>query len=140
MAFVATVVAVLLTACTVQGSDVAPTPPPEGRIASATIVPVEPSVQEIPGQPPDVHYGTVDDAQIGVTYEYHLYVHCGLRYARFANRWWAANPPVDETFSGNSMNYLDGAMTLVSADAARFEWTDGRVDFVPSSRPPAPCA
>jgi len=34
------------------------------------------SVQEIPGQPPVVHYGTVDSPEVGVAYEYHLYIHC----------------------------------------------------------------
>ncbi len=103
-------------------------------------MPVPSSVQVIPGQPPLVHYGTVEDPQIGVAYEYHLYLHCGLRQATFGGRGWVvrrsdgARPVMDQS------QYATGAMTLVSPELARFEWPGGGADFVPADAPLQPCA
>jgi len=69
-------IAALLAGCG-GGTTPAPTPAPTTSAAPArTVVPVPSSVQEIPGQPPVVHYGTVDSPEVGVAYEYHLYIHC----------------------------------------------------------------
>ena len=98
------------------------------------------SVQRIPGQPPVVHYGTVDDPQVGVAYEYHLYVHCGVRAARFGGRWWQSVAPGDGvTLPNDGSQYVTGSMTLVAPTIARFEWDGRSADFAPADDEPPPC-
>jgi hypothetical protein len=117
-----------------------PLAPPVTTGAGRTIVPVPSSVQRIPGQPPVVHYGTIDSPDIGVAYEYHLYVHCGVRAARFGGRWWQAVSPSDERHTDGGPGYLAGSMTLVQPDLARFAWAGCSADFTPAPIEPTPCA
>jgi hypothetical protein len=137
--------AVVLAGCT---APLATSPPPQASpnasAVARTTVPVPSRVQRIPGQPPVVHHGTVPSPVTGVAYEYHLYVHCGIRAARFGGREWAAVAPVSDppaTIARPSdLNYLRGSMTLVAPDLARFAWDGGSADFVPAGPPLAPCA
>jgi hypothetical protein len=145
--FAAVLVAVLAGCTSEESTSPQPSASPSAAAPARTIVPVPTSLQEIPGQPPVVHYGTVDNPEIGVAYEYHLYVHCGIRAAKFGGHWWlAVFPTNDRPFAGDGAtrplnpNYLDGAMTLVAPDLARFEWVDGSADFTPALTEPPPCA
>lgn len=74
---------------------------------------------------------------VGVAYPYDLYVHCGIRHAKFGGRWWHAVPERP----GQLGPYTPGTMTLVSADHARFDAADPRVtvDFQPATDVPIPC-
>ena len=85
-----------------------------------------------------------DGPVAGQRYPYDLYVHCGIRYARFGGRWWHAEverpaPPPRPSRDGN---YVTGTMTLVSADRARFDSDDPplTVDFRPLAGALDPCA
>jgi len=84
-----------------------------------------------------------DKPAIGAAYPYQLYVHCGVKYARFGGRWWVATaeqsqPPAPP---GRDGNYVSGTMTLVAADRARFQSTNPPVtaDFRPAGSAPALC-
>lgn len=125
------------TAVTSPASTTAPSASPSVR---RSVVPVPTSVQRIPGQPPFIHYGTVDHPEIGVTYEYHLYVHCGVRAAKFGGRWWIANPHSGAEPPNDGSQYATGSMTLVAPDLARFEWDVSSADFAPASVEPLPCS
>ncbi len=137
--------AALLTGCT-QHEGIPPiyygTPPPPP--ASATPVPVPSSVQHIPGQPPVVHYGTVPDARLGVSYEYHLYVHCGIHTAQFAGRTWIAQPEAADPLTAETEigpdQHLAGSMTLATPDIAVFRWPGGSAQFEPVAAPQGLCA
>ena len=134
----------VLAGCTsVPPTTPRPPGPPATPTAVRTTVPVPSSVQLIPGQPPVVHHGTVPSPEIGVAYEHHLYVHCGIRAAQFGGRQWVAVSPTDvPPWSGAQPdpNYLHGSMTLLAPDLARFAWDGGGADFVPADPPLAPCA
>jgi hypothetical protein len=144
----AAVLLAALAACTPQVSTEArPPAPPSAPAPVRTVVPVPSTVQTFPDQPPFVHYGTVDDPEIGTAYEHHLYVHCGIRAAEFGGRWWSAVTPAgNNPFPGNRApgqpdpNHLHGSMTLVAPDLARFEWDGGSADFAPAAAAPPPCA
>lgn len=132
---VVTLSVLLLAGCTTIEATGGPVditaPPPTG----VTPVPVPTSVQRIPDQPPVVHYGTVPDAELGVPYEYHLYVHCGIRIAEFAGRSWIALPHSDPLTPDAEIRpdqYLPGAMTLLAPDRAMFVWSVGRAEFEPA--------
>jgi hypothetical protein len=92
-----------------------------------------------------VHYGTVDSPEVGVAYEYHLYIHCGVRAALFGGRWWLAiqpgplNPPPVAGPTAIVTGYLTGSMTLLAADHARFDWDSGTAEFTPAQSEPVPC-
>ncbi len=87
---------------------------------------VDPSLLERPPQGPG--------AEIGSTYPYTLYVHCGVRDAHFDGRVWMAdpmlgnyNPPPGWT-SGDSR----GTIELVRDDLAVFKSVSGRtIEFIP---------
>ncbi len=143
---------VVITACSPGAVIDAPAPapttvPPTVPTASVPIVPVPSSVYEVPGQPPVVLPGTVARPDPGVAYEYHLYVHCGIRAANFGDREWVvASTTSVPRGSGDGgdrqpdINYRRGSMTLVAPDRARFAWDGGTADFVPATTPPPPCA
>ena len=129
----------LIAGCTteqpVERSPSISAPPPQ-----RTIVPVPSSLQRTPGQPPIVEYGTVENPQIGVSYEYHLFVHCGVRAARFGGRWWQSVVPSDgRTLPNDRSQYVTGSMTLISPAVARFEWGGRSADFAPADVEPPPC-
>lgn len=143
---------VVIAACSPGAVSDAPAPapttaPPTVPTTSVPIVPVPSSVYEVPGQPPVVLPGTVARPEPGVAYEYHLYVHCGIRAAWFGDREWVvvsttSVPPNsgDDADRQPDLNYRRGSMTLVAPDRARFAWDGGTADFVPATTPPAPCA
>ena len=93
-------------------------------------------------------------AEIGVTYAFDLYTHCGIRTASFAGRdWTALRPAADPQRLPDSAGitvytgYVAGTMMLVRADLLRFTITDpyaagtGQTfDFVPAPGPPPLCA
>lgn len=136
--------AVVLAGCTQVAAPggSATAAPPASPAAATTVVAVPSSVQEIPGQPPVIHYGTIDDPQLGVAYEYHLYVHCGIRNARFGGRWWQSTVLTNsqESLDEDGTGYVTGSMTLLEPRLARFEWDGQRADFVPISVEPQRCA
>ncbi|MGX6607700.1 hypothetical protein ACWKSP_37080 [Micromonosporaceae bacterium Da 78-11] len=73
-----------------------------------------------------------------------LNTHCGIRYAKFAGRWWQAVPPRPDVTPGTGPGgvYTRGTMTLISADEARFDSTDPVLTarFVPlTTGSPEPC-
>jgi hypothetical protein len=87
-----------------------PTPTPKLRSTSCS-----PPIKELPCGP---------GAEIRKTYAYHLYTHCGIRWAYFNGRWWEASPPLDDG-SGNPPrgwgNAFDmGTMELVNESLIRF--------------------
>jgi hypothetical protein len=142
MLFALVLVAVLAGCTSEVRTDAHPSASPSAAATARTIVPVPSSVQVIPGQPPFVHYGTVDDPEVGVAYEYHLYVHCGIRAARFGGRWWLAVSQAGDVRGrdrATDPNYVEGAMTLVASDLARFEWDGGSAGFTPAEAEPTPC-
>ena len=70
-------------------------------------------------------------AEIGTTYPYTLYVHCGIRDARFDGRLWMADPMLSDG-SGNppldwASNDSVGIMELVNDDLAVFTAESGRI-------------
>ncbi len=78
----------------------------------------------------EVPYG--QGAEVGVTYDYALYVHCGVEWARIDGVWWRtealndgnANPP-----GGWGNPYQRGKLTLEERDIADFEGPEGVVEF-----------
>ncbi|MFE9565642.1 hypothetical protein ACFYM0_31550 [Streptomyces sp. NPDC006487] len=84
------------------------------------------------------------DPEPGVPYAHDLYVHCGIRYAKFAGRWWHAEPEVPEEALDPALRvnpYTAGTMVLVSAVEARFVRSapDLVVTFRPLAVEPPPC-
>jgi hypothetical protein len=92
-------------------------------------------------------------AEIGRTYPFDLYTHCGIEYAPFGGKTWRAITPLPEprakagedgitVYSG----YTAGTMTLVDAATARFvvdvryaDVADSVVDFEISERSAPGC-
>ncbi|WP_156067805.1 hypothetical protein [Pseudonocardia halophobica] len=102
----------------------APSPAP-----SRTVVPVPSQVFEQPGHR-TVLPGRVDEAELGVSYEFSVYAHCGGRYTSFDSRSWdAGRDPFD---AGGALGYVAGVMTLVSDDLARFETGGAVIDYRPT--------
>ncbi|MDD9377079.1 hypothetical protein M8Z33_10430 [Streptomyces sp. ZAF1911] len=82
---------------------------------------------------------------LGVPYPHELYVHCGVRYTKFAGRWWHAEPEVPEGALDPALRaddpYTPGTMVLVSPAEARFvrHAPDLAVTFRPLAEEPPPC-
>jgi hypothetical protein len=78
----------------------------------------------------------------GVTYRFDLFIHCGIRYAKFGGRWWHADPeqPEPRTTYGGGL-YVAGTMALVAPDEARFtsKEPDVTATFRPLTGDPEPC-
>lgn len=77
-----------------------------------------------------------------------LYVHCGIDFMWYADRWWHADPekgallPLpDAQGITHDDGYLDGTVTPLSPRRARFISDDGRnvVEFEPTTATPPPC-
>ena len=74
--------------------------------------------------------------EIGTGYPYTLYVHCGVRDARFDGRLWMANPMLSDG-SGNpprdwTLEDSNGFMEMVRDDLAVFTAKTGRrIEFIP---------
>jgi len=67
-----------------------------------------------------------DKPAIGAAYPYQLYVHCGVKYAKFGGRWWVAHRgTIAAARPARARRQLRlGTMTLVAADRARFQSTN----------------
>lgn len=85
-------------------------------------------------------------AEIGEGYPYTLYVHCGIRDARFDGRRWMADPMLSDGSGNPPTDWTPddsvGVMELVSEDLARFTGKTGMViEFRPwpSDMPWTPC-
>lgn len=84
-------------------------------------------------------------AEIGVSYPFDLYTHCGITGADVAGVWFAADPPLVEEFGppdGWADPYQRGTLTLDSADEAVFRDDAGHeisLRAAEAERPP-PCA
>lgn len=62
-------------------------------------------------------------AEVGETYEYVLYVHCGVRWARLDGVWWETKPLDDDSANppdGWGNPYDAGTMTLVDDHTAEY--------------------
>ncbi|MFC5951287.1 hypothetical protein ACFQH9_23745 [Pseudonocardia lutea] len=82
--------------------------------------------------------GRTDEADLGVSYEFSVYAHCGGRYATFDSRSWdAGHDPFD---ARGSLGHVAGVMTLVAEDLARFETGGVVVDYHPLIGPSPLCA
>jgi len=96
-----------------------------GRSTIADTVVEGPAAADIANEPP---YGP--GAEVGESYDYVLYVHCGVEWARLDGVWWQterlgnANPP---SSWGNP--YDKGRMYLLDTDNAEYDGPDGPVLF-----------
>ena len=107
------------------------------------------------GPPLNVETGPTDP-EVGVSYPFDLYTHCGIEFTTFGGLEWQALTPRPEsdripgpdglvTYTG----YTAGSMTLVNEGLLRFRITDSgavnngeTVDFAPleNALAPPPCA
>ena len=97
-----------------------PTPMPVPTVARDRL--------EVPPQGPAV--------EIGRAYPYELYVHCGIRDARFDGRLWMADPMLSDGSGNPPMDWAPadsvGVMELVNNDLAVFTADSGRIiEFKP---------
>ena len=75
-------------------------------------------------------------AEIGIGYPYTLYVHCGVRDARFDGRLWMADPMLSDGSGNPPLDWTaedsDGIMELIENDLAVFTAESGRIiEFTP---------
>ncbi len=78
----------------------------------------------------DVPYGP--GAEVGVTYDYSLYVHCGVEWARVDGVWWRTDPLNDGNANppdGWDNPYHRGELTLREPNVADFQGPEGSVEF-----------
>ncbi|WP_370084334.1 hypothetical protein [Streptacidiphilus sp. MAP12-16] len=77
----------------------------------------------------------------GSAYPYYLYIHCGIRFAHFAGRWWQADAPGPAPTAAGANTEAYGSMELIDANHARF-LGDGvpTVDFHPYTGTPPACS
>jgi hypothetical protein len=122
-ALLAAAIAAAVSGCT--SASLAPPPAPQSMATPAPTV--APSG------------GSVDAPVIGVAYPFELFTHCGIRWADFGGRSWAAVHPTSQPYPGGH-NTTAGTMTLVSADVARFDYAEGTAEFIPAVVEPALCA
>ena len=74
--------------------------------------------------------------EIGTGYPYTLYVHCGIRDARFDGRLWMADPMLSDGSGNPPLDWTaedsDGIMELIEDDLAVFTAESGRIiEFTP---------
>jgi hypothetical protein len=122
----AAVLAVVIAAAVSGCTSTSPAPPAAPRVAVSVAPPVAASVAPTGG--------SADHPVIGVAYPFEMFTHCGIRWADFGGRSWLAVHPTSAQFQPNE---TAGTMTLVSADAARFDYAGGAVEFTPAT-PRAP--
>ncbi|WP_433727337.1 hypothetical protein ACQP2Y_12115 [Actinoplanes sp. CA-051413] len=120
-----------------------PAPTAAGPSAPSPSTVEEKTVDSGPPAPPGTELATGPaDPAVGSSYRYDLFVHCGIRYAKFGGRWWQAEPrqPEPRTTYGGGL-YVPGTMALVAADEARFTSDTPTVDatFRPLAGEPEPC-
>lgn len=87
-------------------------------------------------------YGT--GAEIGTTYDYVLYVHCGVEWARIDGTWWQTEPLNDGNANpppGWGNPYDEGELTLTNETTAEYSGPDGKVEFTRTDQtePPFSC-
>jgi hypothetical protein len=78
----------------------------------------------------DVPYGP--GVEVGVDYDYSLYVHCGVEWARIDGVWWRTHPLDDGDANppdGWGNPYHRGQLVVRDADVAEFSGPDGTVEF-----------
>ena len=89
-------------------------------------------------------------ADVGAVHPFDLLAHCGVTYTTFAGRTWKVEQPVadppGEPLARGSVNYLPGAMRLVTADELRFTVDAGSqvvpgavITFRPTTETPPLC-
>lgn len=72
----------------------------------------------------------ISGVEVGKSYPYQLYTHCGIRWAYFDQRWWSANPALDDGNRnpppgwGNPSD--EGTMKLVGEERAVFTARSGQ--------------
>lgn len=116
----------ILSACTVAGTDQAPRPLPSPRISDGvTMLDGGPTARAVP---------TSGDAEPGVRYRFTLYSHCGLGYWAawdFDESFWDPHPPVPDAAAdppdgiGNPLD--EGVIELVGDDEASYTSANGIV-------------
>lgn len=84
----------------------------------------------------DFTLGPYEAGSVGVTYDYSLYVHCGVEWARIDGAWWRTDPLSDG--NGNPPDGWDnpdhdGNLTLTSSNTATFDGPDGPIEFTRTS-------
>ena len=104
------------------------TPPPTATPTPMPMPTVARDRLEVPPQGPAV--------EIGRAYPYELYVHCGIRDARFDGRLWMADPMLSDGSGNPPMDWAPadsvGVMELVNNDLAVFTAGSGRIiEFKP---------
>ena len=109
-----------------RDSSVPTTQPTSPTATPAPMPTVDPELLERPPQGPG--------AEIGSTYPYTLYVHCGVRDAHFDGRVWMADPMLGNYNPppGWTSDDSRGTIALVRDDLAIFKSVSGRtINFIP---------
>ena len=109
-----------------DGSSVSTAQPTSPTATPAPMPTVDPELLERPPQGPG--------AEIGSTYPYTLYVHCGVRDAHFDGRVWMADPMLGNYNPppGWTSDDSRGTIELVRDDLAIFKSVSGRtIEFIP---------
>lgn len=86
----------------------------------------------------------VPGTQVGVSYPFDLYTHCGVEFARFGGRTWKVVQPVPDPdgspFARGAVNSLSGTVQLTDENTLRFTVADDSqflpgevVTFAPTS-------
>ena len=114
-------------ATTDVGGPIATTPPTAGPTPTPTVARGSRAIQLGPSHP-----------AVGITYDFDLFVHCGLKYARFGGRTWKVSQS-DNRYGDGQGNYLVGTMTLVDETTARFEFAGHAWVFRPTTDEIPPC-
>ena len=119
-------VLLLAVAAGCRDSSVPTTQPTSPTATPAPMPTVDPDLLERPPQGPG--------AGVGDAYPYTLYVHCGVRDARFDGRVWMANPMLGNYNPpwGWTSDDSRGTIELVRDDLAVFKSVRGRtINFIP---------
>jgi hypothetical protein len=135
--------ALLEPATPVPATAPAPATTGSGAGGSALTVPTAESLKDwfqISRQP----FPSGPGAQVGQSYPYELYTHCGIEFEGFSGRWWQAETPLSDGHGNPPAGWGDpkqaGTMTLVAPDEAVFR-AEGlpELRFHLSEVEPPPC-
>jgi len=98
-----------------------------------------PAQADIDDEPP---YGA--GAEVGETYDYTLYTHCGIEWTRIDGVWWRATTPLSDGNAnpppGWGNPYDKGQMEIVGESAAVYRGVEGDVEFERTDEVEAPFA